>query len=234
MGIRSRLLRLHLWRSCVAPTPSLALCRILSWRSGSVISRQRLDCVLAPRPSSPSAQGPLDGHSTRLCSVAPSRGTLSCPCPASSPAQGSNASSFALVAPSATLASSTLAVSSAREGTASHTPPGSCATMVADLAASAPEFAKGRIWPSLPLRNRCPPRSHLSQFLTTCPLSGLSFSENKTSRASSCSQATPYLLMGLKSRLAQRQRTKMGFKTIRYLFWRNLFLPRRNYFPEHT
>src|SRR6266850_4625366 len=71
-------------------------------------------------------KAPLNGHlNSHLCSVAPSRGALSCPCSASPPARGPNASGFVVVALSATLASSTLVITSAGAGTAFtalHTP----------------------------------------------------------------------------------------------------------------
>jgi hypothetical protein len=61
-------------------------------------------------------------HRQGAFAFAPSRGTLSRPCPASPPAQGSNTSGYAVVAPSATLASLTPAVFSGGRYGLAHTP----------------------------------------------------------------------------------------------------------------
>jgi len=136
MGIRSCSLAQGriVWRPFVAPPPRPALCRILSLQPGvlvlapgGVISRQRLDCALvpcrivsrhhvAPTPFLAFRPRPLSRRPFEP-TVAPSRG-LSRPCPALPPAQGFNASGFAVVAPSAAPASSTPVVSSAGAGTA--------------------------------------------------------------------------------------------------------------------
>src|SRR6267142_2025563 len=93
-------------------------------------------------------------------------------------AQGSNASGFAVVAPSATLASSMPAVSLVGAGTtgvaftADGTPPGSCASTIAGLAASASAFAITPAGPMLvaasaPLAPAPPPHPPRKQRLST-------------------------------------------------------------------